>query len=701
MQLPAEKILTQYIKFLGGIDSATPVLSVNPGACLDAMNYQPGLFGGYERVDPFERSDGRAAPSDGVYYYATATFSATPSVGQWVIGGTSGAIGVVSAVSTTGIELTRITGTFVTGENFGSYVTGFNWIVGRYITAFTSTPYGTFTSAPTLRGYTDGLSDAIALNAAADIYRALIDRPPGSGSVRGGHVYKGVCYAFRDSFDGLSSVMSKQTSTGWQPVSLGEEISFTAGDDTVVDGMTLTQGTATATVSRVVQTTSATSPARVGRLILTNRTGNFTAGLANGLTLSGASAQIALAPGGRYECVNYNFAASTDSLKMYGADGANRAFEFDANGVYVPITTGMVVDTPIHVRAHKQQLFLSFRGSSQNSGINFPYRWTTVTGAAEIGIGDDITGYSVMPGDALAISARNSTFQLVGSSVSDFNLKTITMKHGAIRWTVQEMGKTYALDDQGVLEVTQTIYQYGNFSEEVITRRAQRVIDAIRSKVTASAIYRVRNQYRVYGNNGTGFILSMGVDARGNPLAQITEFDYNSGRTTNLINVTCAWTGEDTTGKDVIYFGADNGYVYQCEKGTSFDGNDIEAFIRLPFGDARSPEVRKRYRKVRQEMSAQGYCSLNFYPEFSYGDEVISTHSTITQVVQGLGGYYDSPTALWDAIFYDARIVATPEFKINGTGRNMSLLYYSKSDFYASHVLQGAVIHYSPRRQER
>ncbi|MEG7747627.1 hypothetical protein U2065_14900, partial [Listeria monocytogenes] len=79
-------------------------------------------------------------------------------------------------------------------------------------------------------------------------------------------------------------------------------------------------------------------------------------------------------------------------------------------------------------------------------------------------------------------------------------------------------------------------------------------------------------QYRVYGSDGTGMILSMSADRNGNPMPQITEFNYNSGREDNLINVTCAVAGEDSTGKDVVFLGADTGYVYQCDKGTSFDG---------------------------------------------------------------------------------------------------------------------------------
>ena len=703
-QLPEEKTLTQYVKFEGGLDLQTPVLTINPGAALDAMNYQPGLFGGYERMDACERSDGRAAPSDAAYYYATYTFAATVLVGQSVTGNTSLATGVVAQVSATAIVLTKVVGTFVNAETFSTSATGGGGLpLLLTMTYSPATVIGTFTSAPLLNGYPDALSDAIATNNAASIYRTDVSAVPGSGPVRGVQLYRGIVYAFRDSADGTTGGMWKQTATGWVSIPLYEEIYFTAADTTLLDGIVITQGTASATVARVVQTTSATSPNRVGRLILTGRTGNFYTGPATtptgALTLSGPSVQLTLLPGGRYELDNYNFTGSTDTLKMYGVDGVNTAFEFDGSN-YVPIRTGMVTDTPNYIRNHKKQLMLGFLGSHQNSGINLPYVWTTVTGANEIGMGENITGYSVLRGDALLITSRISLNQLIGSSVDDFVLKPINPKHGAIPRTVQEMDHSYVLDDQGVIEI-QPLGNYGNFTDTNISRRAQQVVDTVRKTVIASSVYRRRNQYRIYCSDGTGMILASGVDAQGNSTAQITQFDYNSGRTTNLINPTCVCSGKDATGKDQVYFGADNGYVYQTEKGTSFDGQAIEHYLRMPFGHVNTPRVVKHYRKVVLEMAGDGYTSISFHPEFSYGASYISTHQTQSLAVIGHGAYWGSLAAQWSKFFYDAQTVQTPEFKIGGDAVNLSMLFYGNSAYSANHILQGATIYYSPRRLTR
>jgi hypothetical protein len=713
MNLPEERIDTQYVRFKGGLDLKTPVLSIDPGACLDAMNYQPGLFGGYERIEGFERSDGRAAPSEQVYYAMGLGWNTPPAPGLAIVGTTSGASAIVLGTEiddtldiVTVVILAKVVGTFLVGETVQTGGGGLPLLLTMTYPRNPSSGANYFevTSAPVARGLGDNMRDAIYMNAAADIYRADVDKVPGSGPVRGVWLYRGIVYAFRDNADATAGGMWKQTSTGWAPVTLGHEISFIAGNDAVEDGDTLTQGATTATVARVVQSTTATSPNRVGRLILTGLTGSFAAGPATttgggALTLSGPSVQLSILPGGRYEFDNFNFSGSTDTRKMYGCDGVNRAFEYDGTN-YIPISTGMAVDTPSYIRCHKNQLFLSFRGSSQNSGVGLPYIWTTVTGAGEIGIGDDITGYSILPGDALSIAGRNSLFQLIGSTVDDFVLKPISPDNGAIPRTVQKLGPTYLLDDQGVVVVTAT-QDYGNFSNRVVSRRAQPVIDSIRGKVVASSVYRTRSQYRLYANDGTGMVLAAGVDERGNPMIQITQFDYNAGRSTNLINVTCACAGEDTTGKDVVYLGADNGYVYQCEKGTSFDGEEIEAYLRLPFQNSKSPRVRKRYRKVVMEMEVAGYTTLRFHPEFSYGNPAIASHTLQTQAIVGTGAYWGSASATWSQFFYDAQIVSTPEFKINGSGTNVAMLFYSKSDYNAGHTLQGCIVHYSPRRLAR
>jgi hypothetical protein len=675
MKMTPVEVRSDYIKFLGGLDLMSPVLSIAPGNALDAVNYEPLALGGYKRIDGYERYDGRTSPSSATYYYATLT--GTVSVGDTITGATSGATGYVVTVGDGDLALTKAVGTFTSGETLN---------VG-------GSPVGTLTSVPLKRGHLTGYDDAVSLAAAADAYRSDIGVVPGSGAILGVWMYKGVLYAFRNSADGAACHMHKSSAAGWTQIDLGEEIAFSNANASVAEGDVLTQSAVTATIKRVVvETGTLASGTNTGRLILTGRAGgSFVAGAATStdggsLTLGGAESAITLQPDGRFEFVNHNFAGSTDTFRMYGCDGANRAFEFDGT-TFVPIETGMAEDKPSYIAAHKKKLFLAFRGSLQNSGDGTPYVWTVMAGAQEIGIGDEITGLLPQPGEALAIFSRNSSHQLVGSTIDDFTLSPISPETGAIARTAQNLGVAYALDDRGVIQITRT-QAFGNFNHATVSRLAQPVIDEMRSKAVASTVYRDRNQYRLYCSDGTGFIMTI----EGTKVVGITRLEYP-------VNVTCACSSEDGDGRDVVFFGADNGYVYQADRGSSFDGEDITAYLRMPFSNTRSPRYRKRYRKAIMEMSATGYSSIRFHPEFTYGDEDVGSHRLQTGEIQGAGGYWDRDN--WEQFFYDARIVSSPTFPVSGTGLNVSLVFYSKSAIDLGHTLQGVVLHYSMRRLSR
>ena len=679
-QIPNRRIETQYIKYSGGIDRASPVLSLRPGNALDAMNYEPGLLGGYRRIDGFERVDGRPAPSSATYTYLEGVLTATIALGATLTGATSGATGVVVKVDIAlgAVCITKAVGDFVSGENI---------LVGAAVV-------GHLTIAPAPRGYRDVRNDAMALAAAADAYRSDIGAVPGEGPVRGTWMYHGILYAFRDAVGGATCAMFKATAGGWVNVPLGDEVSFTNANVSVGEGDTLTSaGGVTATIMRVVlETGTLASGTNSGRLILSGRTGGdylaqpATTTGGGTLSISATQTPIELLPGGRYEFVNTNFAGSTATQRMYGADGVNHAFEFDGTA-FVPIHTGMTLDAPKFITEHKKKLFLAFQGSVQYSGDGEPYRWTVLAGANEIGMGDEITGFAVQSGDTLAIFTRNMTYQLNGSTSNSFNLLPISKEIGGIAYTVQVVGKTYAMDDRGII-LTVSVQQYGNFQQSVITGAVQKIIDKLRTQVVGSMVYRNRNQMRVYGADGSGIILTFSSDQ----LVGVTELQYP-------LSPTCFASCEDGSGKDVVFFGAADGFVYQADSGSSFDGADIEAYLRMPFNNIGAPRMRKRFNRAVMEMSAEGYAQIRFQPEFSYGDPDVSPHRLQTLDVNGAGGYWDVND--WNDFFYDARLVSTPEFSIEGSGVNMAMLFYSSSSFDLGHVLQGATIHFAIKRLTR
>ena len=679
MRIPSVDVKPEYTRFKGGLDLQSPALQIDPGALIAVLNYMCDTDGGYSRIDGYERYDGRTSPSDGTYYRATCTFSnGGPAVGDTITGADSTETAVVVVVGATYICYTKRSGAFNADEVF----------------TVAAVAKGTFTAIGVEKGETSPLLHATALNAAADVYRSDIAKPAGtSGPCRGLGILAGVLYGFWDNTGATAGLIFKATSSGWTAVDISdhEEIYFDTGVGTIAVGDTITGAIsgATATVEAVVVTSGAWEANAAGKLVVS--------GVAGGpfqienLTVTGVeatvtviNAAISITVGGRYEIVPYNFTGSTDTEKLYGCDGVNRAFEFDGS-VYVPIDTGMTTDTPKHIRAYLKQLFLSFRGSNQNSAPGEPHVWSVVTGAGEIAIGDTIVGYA-RQAKALAIMSRNSTNQLLGSTVADWDLDDISDETGAIEWTIQNITRTFYLDDRGIISLSRA-QEYGNFNIATLSRKIQARIDAMRQVVVASSVYRSKDQYRLYGNDGTGVCMTLGTGRYG-PEYYFSLFEYPD-------NVACAVDGEDSTGKDVVFFGDDAGMVYQADKGSSFDGENIEAYAFLPFNNSKSPSVLKTYRRAIIEMTAIGYSAISYNALFSYGSVDIQAHRSESAIV-AKGGLWDLST--FGEFFYDQEVVGNPAITLEGDGENCSLFVYSDTDLDLGHKIDGAIVHYTPRR---
>lgn len=673
--LPRVDVRTDFFAFEGGTDNTTPAMRMPPGMVIGSQNYEPSSNGGYARMKGYERFDGRTRPSSATYTNIACTLSITPAVGALVTIGA--ATGYFVAAVTGGCTLTGVSGTIPVSTNMttaGPVVVGATAASLDLLTAITAQ------------------DDAQALADSADVFRALIAEPAGSGAIRGVVQYNGTVYCFRDNVGATAGQMYKSTAAGWVLVALGEEVVFSNANTAVAEGDTLTQGGSTATIARVVvETGTLASGVNTGRLVITGRVNNFAAGAATStgagaLTLSGVQTAITLPAGGRYQFDIYNFYAATTSRRLYGVNGVGKGFEFDGT-VFVTLRTFGAVDTPSYVKANRKYLYFGQGSSLINSSAGEPTRWVASEGAVEFGIGDTITGIVSLPGQALGVTARNSSFALVGSSTSDWVLQSIRADVGAVAYTLSSMSDTYMLDDRGVTSIT-AAQDYGNFSDATLSRKIQPTIDALITKVVGSYVNRQKGHYVLLMNDST--TLTMGVNNR-----SITGF------MPGLLGFipSCVWSGEDSTGLERIFIGDSLGMVYEMNLGSSFDGEDLEAFVKIWYLNSKSPRIRKRYRKMVLEMTAALYASLQFQAEYSYGSPEVQPTASSTISASGAGGSWELSN--WDEFFWDAQDITQPEVSLNGTGLSMAMTFYSKSAIDFGHTLQGAIIHYTPRRLQR
>lgn len=678
MALTTPKVNYDLIRLGGGLDQVTPTLSLPPGVARRAANFECSITGGYTRITGYERFDGRASPSDAVYNILVCALTGTVSVGNTVLGLSSGATGYVIARSGNDVVITAESGVFLTTEGI----------------SVSSVNKGTITLVQGVSA--DGLTDATYKSLAAAYYRANITTVPGSGSVLGVSYYNGALYAWRNNSGGTAAVMHKSSSSGWTAVTLYKTMSFDSGRLEIADGVTLTGQTsgATALVKRtVLENGSWTASTADGQLIVTSVTGTFTVGenLRIGATVYAhvvsLPTQITLAPGGRYETSIANFGGGDANYKMYGASGTNPGFEFDGT-TYVPIRTGMTTDTPVHVCVHKQHLFFTFGASLQFSALGYPYQWTPLLGAGEIAMNAAITNIVILPGNqssgALGIYTRQDTSILYGTSSANFSLASFNTGTGGYPYTAQTMDQAYVLDDRGVMSLGTSI-NFGNFVPASLSMNIPVFIQQHRQLSVGSTVNRDKGQYRVFFSDGSGLYLTI---LNGTVLGSMpVQFGHE---------INCCIDSEAPNGGTVQFFGSTNGYVYQMDKGTSFDGGVIPANMNLVYNSIKSPRIRKRFRKASVELTGNSYAEIQFGYDLGYRTQALSQASDATYTNDLRSSYWDEMQ--WDNFVWDGSDITPSEIEVTGTAENMAIRLSSNSSLLQSFTVNNIIVHYTMRR---
>lgn len=661
--------------FSGGVDLISPPGKAPPGTARFALNYEAEFGGGYRRIGGFERYSGQFSPHQASYTVLEASGGYTGVVvGDTVEGATTGWTGEVIWINTakTQIAVTKVTGTF-----------------GLEVLKVAAVPIGTVTETePVLDGFTDNILSELAAN----VYRADIAAPAGTGAIRGVAVLNGVLYCWREVAGAL--VAYKATSAGWVVVPLYSQISFNGGSDDYAEGSLVTQGANTATVKRVVlESGDWLAGTAAGRLIVAPVAGSLAAGIAGGggvCNLLGGATAIPMFSGGRVQSVVYNFTASLSTRRLYCCDGVNIEWEFDGD-VAVPLTTGMGGIRATHVAAHKNQLFYAYRSSLQHSAVGLPYQWSAVLGAGEIGTGDTITNLVGVSGSeasaALVVICKDSVWTLYGNDSSDWKFSRISEEAGAQAYSAQPIAGTMSFDRDGFSRFTPTDV-FGNFAHE----SASRPIDPLvrNAVVKCSVLVKNKSIYRCFFADG----LFISATFEGDRFAWMP-CDYSKV-------IECAVGGE-IGGLYRVFYGDSLGMVYEADVGRSFDGEEVEAGLRLSSQNQRSPLTVKRYRHVEVQIQAESAFEIAVAGEFDDSDPnsagVSTSNLEAYRRVYGSGLFWDF--ASWDRAYWDVALINRLRFPIHGVGRSMSLLFRSLATNEMPHTLKINQIIYTPRRMAR
>ena len=670
--MPNTRVVPDGTAIAGGMDIVGSPIFSKPGHARIAYNYEWSTGGGLERIAGIEPFDGRPSPSSAVYVYLQCSEDITGiSLGDTVDGADTGASGRVIYLSGAFIGLTRVSGSFALED--------------LEVSSVVKATVSNLTPA------VDGFLDNTLAKLAADDYQADIAKVPGSGRVRGIAILNNEVFAWRDNALATAMVIHKATSSGWVEVPMLHQISFTAGGTSeYLDGDALTQGGVSATVKRVVlESGTWAAGTAAGRLIITAPSGGvFSAGAAGGggaCTLSGASALIALAPGGRVRTHAFTFTARQEDKRLYGCDGVNPEFEFDGT-VHAPISTGMDTIRATAVKCHKNHLFYAYRGSLQHSAIGAPYVWSVVFGAGELGTGDEITNLISVGGNtdaaALMVTCKNALAVLYGNSSADWKLYPLSSISGAQADSAQDIGGVVALDTPGVMRYPYT-RNFGNFAWDTVSMDIQPI--AKDQECACSVYVSGKFKYRLFFGDGTAISgLPVGKGA----------FEWsviNYGR--NIVIAEHAEIG----GVARTFYGDEQGWVYEADRGRSLAGDPLPYALKLLPLTQGSPMTEKTFRRMQPEVECLSACTLYTSGEFGNGEDG-ATQQTADQRY-GVGLNWDLSN--YDQSYWGTATVGMTTLPLEGVGARVSISVAGEADNELPHTLYAVTVLYTPRRMTR
>lgn len=215
--LPEKSSIQKVIPLTGGLDQITPNNLIKGGKLRKCQNFEADLNHGYTSITGYESFDGRPRPSSALYYRHDVTITGSAQVGDSILGVDSSAtaeiVAIVTSVTPNYFVTTKVVGDFNKVE----------------VLNISGLPEATSLEVPIPGGAPSSLLSAQYANLAADVYRADIQAPPGSGPILGIAMLGDSKFAFKNNVAQTAANIWKNSAAGWVQVPLGFELPFTSG----------------------------------------------------------------------------------------------------------------------------------------------------------------------------------------------------------------------------------------------------------------------------------------------------------------------------------------------------------------------------------------------------------------------------------------------------------------------------------------
>jgi hypothetical protein len=631
---------TYAFEFKGGLLSSLSPLQqgINaPGSARLLKNFEPSTDGGYRRIEGFDKYDSAFVPAYGL-----------PKVHG---SGQTGTTLVLGNIYTTPVAGDTIT------------IAG---VTGTYTIASAGVSYDSTNKRVTLT--------LTASMASSPADKAAVTFTSHTGVVKGVAAWESTVIAYRNND------VYKSTGSGWTKINIpsyGTVLVNGAGQtgsSLAVDGLT-----------DVPQVGDTFTLAGVEKIYTVTATPTVTSG---GATLS-INPALASSPADNaavtWLSVNYTGGIKlrtakyrTNSVdKIVGVNGTNYPFIWN-DTTFTSLDTNTDLLGSDFVVFHKNQLFFA---NEDKLIFTAPYTdtdFTAANGAGVISVGALITGIIVFR-EALIIFTDKSISQLVGNTVSDFNLQPITRNVGCVATdTIQEIGGDIMFLGPEGLRLLSATDRTGDFNLGVVSKPIQaEATDLISSSSSfASVVIKQKSQYRLLGYNASVTIANakgiLGTQMVGDNTSTIAWAETVGIKAyvadSNYINQT-----------ELIIFAHSDGYVYKMESGNSFDGMNILASFATPYVPVTDPRVRKTFYKMFLYTDPQGSVnmSVNLKLDFDDFESIQPETITLSNVNSGSVGFYGTSTAKYGTTKFGSKLKKLFQTQVIGSGFSVSLQFVS------------------------
>jgi len=541
-----------------------------------------------------------------------------------------------------------------------------------------------------------------------EAYRDFIQPVPGEGPIRDVHVYQGKAFALRDIVGGANGKLHTEGGGGWNSFTESYyTLDYNTGSipDSTVEpqaGKTFTTpgGAAGTMKAHTLWEGDPTSNAGEGYLILDVQVGVPVQGEIL-TTQDGYTATITSVPevpvvgaGENADFVTGRFAyypqTAPNTKVMYFISGGG-IFSCDGNSV-TPIR-GPVDATgdPKHIAIFSDRLWIAYEnGHVFYSAAGTPDNFSGFFGAGEIFFGDNVNDMIVTPGPAFAVIMENS-FKLVKQLTTDgssytFATEDFLKESGGFRHTAAALhGDIYFCDDRGPTNLSVTD-AFGDFTTGNLKKKAHVTYQQYKDNILGAYVQRAKSQYRVFFSDSTN----------GQTRAIFTTLSEKKVKGTTLalypVEFSCFHEGE-TEGQDIkIVAGGANGYVYEMDKGTSFDGETINTSFESAYYHYGTPRLWKRFHRVLFEITSTNRTQFFIKPKYNYSSGELANAQT--QEFRTVGQAAQWGFAKWGSFVWGGPVVNNPMVYLRGYGNNFSMGIGTTSK-YTRHTIHNMIVDYS------